>query len=572
MKWIPVAPVLLLAAATSAEKDSNYYPWGSNPNENNPMFWNDAINVLHDLTKFQALYIKYHSCVWSPYAPDSSDYACTGGSGANDDHYWYMGSTPCFRANAAFSLYGILLPDENTNDNRRFKSRELCSKATYINSFFTTHGAMTISNAFGFGDDMATVYCSNVQVSNSYQGGGDNNNNNNQKKYMSTTTGCVSGQFVYDAFQGKYCDGNKYSFRVDVLEDYNANMEEITCTKIWDYDVNVLGSNRRDLGYGSDAEAILYYSKSCSVDQYPGVCPDPFGTKKRSEKKFNAVSTAPYHSKAQMTMVYSSLIMMAVGVVFFLLAAVQKIFKKDLIAEAMKAEQKEKKDLYALLNLLHDKADSRASSRSVSSSVNSSITSKSRKPTGRKYFSSRRSQNNQDPNFIGNKDSMLSEQGINVPEPSIVDSHDPVEMARYNESHHHGGYYQPDGIMMTGSRVSHKSSVDEVMAAKKLAKYSDQSHGGAYYPPMSDNERGDIMMVGSRVSHKSSVDEAMSAKKWATDPNRYKMPEMSPGTILSDLSSMSSRSSGDARAAANSIETAHASTKKGSTLTVIGSK
>jgi hypothetical protein len=63
MKWIPVAPVLLLAAATSAEKDSNYYPWGSNPNENNPMFWNDAINVLHDLTKFQALYIKYHSCV-----------------------------------------------------------------------------------------------------------------------------------------------------------------------------------------------------------------------------------------------------------------------------------------------------------------------------------------------------------------------------------------------------------------------------------------------------------------------------------------------------------------------------
>ena len=55
--------LFVLATAASASKDSNYYPWGTNPNSANPMFWNDATDILADLTQFQALYIKYHSCV-----------------------------------------------------------------------------------------------------------------------------------------------------------------------------------------------------------------------------------------------------------------------------------------------------------------------------------------------------------------------------------------------------------------------------------------------------------------------------------------------------------------------------
>jgi hypothetical protein len=30
----------------------------------NPMYWSDAVNVLQDLKQFQALYIKFHSCVY----------------------------------------------------------------------------------------------------------------------------------------------------------------------------------------------------------------------------------------------------------------------------------------------------------------------------------------------------------------------------------------------------------------------------------------------------------------------------------------------------------------------------
>lgn len=47
----------------NANKDSNYYPWGANPNNKFRMYWKDSMNVLQDLSQFQSLYIKYHGCV-----------------------------------------------------------------------------------------------------------------------------------------------------------------------------------------------------------------------------------------------------------------------------------------------------------------------------------------------------------------------------------------------------------------------------------------------------------------------------------------------------------------------------
>jgi hypothetical protein len=45
-----------------ADKDSNRYPWGQNPNVDFKMYWKDSSNVLQDLNEFQALYIKVHGC------------------------------------------------------------------------------------------------------------------------------------------------------------------------------------------------------------------------------------------------------------------------------------------------------------------------------------------------------------------------------------------------------------------------------------------------------------------------------------------------------------------------------
>jgi hypothetical protein len=56
-----------------AEKDSNPYPYGNNPNNQFKMYWNDAANVLQDLSKFSALFINYHGCVWSECHVDQYD-------------------------------------------------------------------------------------------------------------------------------------------------------------------------------------------------------------------------------------------------------------------------------------------------------------------------------------------------------------------------------------------------------------------------------------------------------------------------------------------------------------------
>ena len=255
---------------------------------------------------------------------------CTGGSGANDDQYWYVGNTPCYRANAAFSLYGVLVPEveEATTSTRHLKrTTSMCNELTYINSFFTTYGATTISTALGIVDETgyATMTCSssgNNNNNNNNNGGNDKNGNNNNA--VSVTMGCESGRFVHDSFQGKYCDGNRYLSTDDTMDTYNQNMEGISCTQIWDYDTFV-GSHRELGGYGSLAETILYYSKSCSVSQYPGVCPDPYGVKTQYSNPSTASKSKAYHSRAQRTLTAFSWVLLAVGITLMFLSVMNAI-------------------------------------------------------------------------------------------------------------------------------------------------------------------------------------------------------------------------------------------------------
>ena len=96
---------LQLLLAVTAEKDSNPYPWGENPNNKFKNYWNDARNVVQDLDQFSALYIKYHGCVWSECSVDGFD---DDGEDRDGDEYWYQYRTQPFCANAGFSLYGVL--------------------------------------------------------------------------------------------------------------------------------------------------------------------------------------------------------------------------------------------------------------------------------------------------------------------------------------------------------------------------------------------------------------------------------------------------------------------------------
>jgi hypothetical protein len=73
MKTLLSALALVVAFTTKvvvSEKDNNYYPPGySNPNVNKAMYWRDSVNVLQDLSSFDKLYVKYHSCAYVPTLP-----------------------------------------------------------------------------------------------------------------------------------------------------------------------------------------------------------------------------------------------------------------------------------------------------------------------------------------------------------------------------------------------------------------------------------------------------------------------------------------------------------------------
>ena len=139
-------------------RDSSFYrPGFLNPALKDPLFHKSAKSVLEDLDNFKALYIKYENCAWSlygqPYAEKRGgedvgveDGGAFLGCGAGDggDEYWYMGRTPCFRAQAAFSLYGI--PKDHMDISL---SGSKCHKATFINSFFTTLGVEALAVPLG---------------------------------------------------------------------------------------------------------------------------------------------------------------------------------------------------------------------------------------------------------------------------------------------------------------------------------------------------------------------------------------------------------------------------------------
>ena len=227
----------------------------------------------------------------------------------------------------------------------------MCSQANYINSFFTTHGAGIISDAVGIVDSTgyATATCSTTQNNNNNQGGGDNkdnkddkDNNSNKNKYVSATMGCNSGKFVYDTFQGKYCDGNNFLSIEDTMDTYNADMEEISCTKIWDYNVS-LGSYNRNLGYGSLAETILAYSKACTMSQYPDVCPDPYNLlEKYDPTKATAVSESSVPLSQRLLTAFSWILFVA-GLFLILLSVANLARKKRLVAREQKLQAQERK-------------------------------------------------------------------------------------------------------------------------------------------------------------------------------------------------------------------------------------
>ena len=299
--------------ANSIRDKSFYRPGFVNPALKNPLFHKSARSVLDNLGNFKALYVQYENCAWAAYGQSyveqkGEDGADGGGSflgcasGDGDDEHWYMGRTPCFRAQAAFSLYGIPKGHSGSLGSK-------CHKATFINSFFTTMGVEALANPLGVDTTYGNSYCT-VYPPDDDAAMNDDADKGNFAAYTSSGTGCQHNRFVTDTYGGANCDGNDYVKTTDTLGSFNKALDNLDCVQIYDSSSGYVYENDDD-GDGDDGDGgnvdftaldnnveILKYSITCNVLQYPDDCPDRHGVLSKYEKNLKgALAKADMWSK-----------------------------------------------------------------------------------------------------------------------------------------------------------------------------------------------------------------------------------------------------------------------------------
>uniref|UniRef100_A0A6U2XC16 Uncharacterized protein n=1 Tax=Entomoneis paludosa TaxID=265537 RepID=A0A6U2XC16_9STRA len=320
---VPALLLLLLCGSTLAAKDNTYYPPGkSNPNVKDTMYWHDSLDVIQDLSQFYKLYVKFENCAYSPFGSPHND-----DENLDYDAYWYMGSSQKFRANVAFSLYGVLKGHKDKG----------CTEATFINSFFTTYGVQTFVEAMrlnGYlGGSSYSYNNGNGNANDIFYAGGDGtpgfssvctrdieDDGYEADAYaygngygvdasagslrfpnaVSYTLGCYNGAFRLESFEGATCARPYFTESVSSMDTATNRLKSMGCAAIYDSrksSSSYSWSNGDDVwendngeggNYFEEDEAdslpsisypldLLKYSASCSIRLYPGMCPDPYG-------------------------------------------------------------------------------------------------------------------------------------------------------------------------------------------------------------------------------------------------------------------------------------------------------
>lgn len=267
---------------SGVDSNSEFYPFGQNPNAKRRMYFPDAVSVLRNLDKFGSLHVRFHNCAWSPNTITAFD---DDGEYYDGEDAWYQGRTAGgSAANAGFSLYGTL--------KHRLQLGG-CRRATYINSFFTNNGADVLVDALGLnGVDQSYTYCHEYEWNNDDDQNGDNGNNNNnqgngdnQNSYpQSATLGCTAdGEFATALFTDQYCQGNYFwNTTTDdkTYKSYNRKLKQVRCHKIW----NGNEDQNSDSEYKTVVHEVLLQSDVCDTRVNP-LCPNPWGRKRAYETK-----------------------------------------------------------------------------------------------------------------------------------------------------------------------------------------------------------------------------------------------------------------------------------------------
>ncbi|KAL3923978.1 MAG: hypothetical protein SGILL_001328 [Bacillariaceae sp.] len=326
-----------------------------------PSYEHNSLDVLTgiDAGDYEQIYVRYHGCVWSEFGngADNDDNGCGGqgdGGGEEGDGSWYMGRTQCYRANAAYSLYGVRV------DDKKKRRENACQRRYYINTFFTKNGVEDLGYAVGLanGDD-APSQC--TVVGNGEGNDGDENAASyqhgeamNPESYSYTTYCSRNGKFVTAMFGGSYCTDKSNLELLDTLDTLNNELENVGCLLVhssgWNNNANDEaqdgdedeqdenndnedeeeeeeeneGNGReRHLEEANDQENqgglwnLLTYSSVCSTMEYPRGCPDAYGAKKKFD--VNARGTKSFW-KQFMWLDWLTLVFFAISVILLVLA------------------------------------------------------------------------------------------------------------------------------------------------------------------------------------------------------------------------------------------------------------
>jgi hypothetical protein len=349
-----LASSALTLVSVSAVKDDEYYKAGmGNPNVDLKMYWADAHNVLEDLSQFSTLYVQFHNCAWAQNRDQYNGNDEEGGGSGDETDYWYVGATPSFAANVAYSLYGSLKGES-------FKG---CNGDTFINSFNTNAGFEAFASALYYAGATSTDW---------------------SQKYSSTCAGGAGVAcdynvgFAYVSYSTDTCDPYYANGVSDNMGYMNSDFQSAQCVKIYDasqynYNNNNNGynngnnngynnGNNNNNAYGGNYGAnkyynngynnayynaynnyyqyygtplaLLYYSNACFIQNTwspNGGCPDPYGKLQYYQQNFNkgvrkSMRVDPYVKYRANMEKGKKLVKM--GAAFFMAAALFYIFEQ----------------------------------------------------------------------------------------------------------------------------------------------------------------------------------------------------------------------------------------------------
>jgi hypothetical protein len=259
---------------------------------------------------------------WSTYQHDGEGDTC---GKETDDAYWYMGSTECFRANAAYTLYGVLKGQKDTG----------CSPGNFINSFFTTAGVEAFTKSVAeTGQVKFASSLSNNDDGGEYPGGVtstcyENGNNNrdlgdnygsvaHNTKYNSGQTSyglaCNGKKFALKSFKGSYCDNTVSQKVTDSLYTFNSEMHQAQCISI--YSSKNYNQNKQD----DTPLNLLYKSQTCSIREYPGLCPDPYNKLGNYASAEERAVVRAYSTRQSRAIRAIAILLLVLGILLVLLA------------------------------------------------------------------------------------------------------------------------------------------------------------------------------------------------------------------------------------------------------------